>query len=164
MMREAPSSYPLAWPVGWPRTPEWRRDDPRFRTTKAETLPDGGERRKSFEIRLPDAIERLNDQLEKIGGRDVVLSTNLELRLDGRPRAGAEAPTDPGVAIYFQLNGRAVVMACDRWRTVAGNVAAIAAHIGAMRDMDRWGAGTTEQLFIGYAIRPAPTVPGKPNR
>jgi hypothetical protein len=42
---------------------------------------------------------------------------------------------------------------------VAGNVAAIAAHIGAMRDMDRWGAGTTEQLFIGYAIRPAPTVP-----
>jgi hypothetical protein len=32
-----------------------------------------------------------------------VLSTNVSLRLDGRPRSD-ENPTDPGVAIHFSFN------------------------------------------------------------
>lgn len=56
------------------------------------------------------------------------------------------------------LNNKPAVLACDRWRTVAGNVAAIAAHMNAMRSMDRWGVGSLDQMFAGYLTLPAPIV------
>ena len=145
----APTAYPLAWPNGWPRTPLHRRSEPRFSSARHDGY------RKA--ITLPDARDRLSDELNKLGASLPVLSTNLELRLDGRPRANAPVPTDPGVAVYFQLKGKPIVLACDRWNSVPGNVAAIAAHISAMRGMDRWGVGSLEQMFTGFTALPSAT-------
>ena len=99
---------------------------------------------------LSDARTRVANELERIQGRHPVLSTNIELRADGHIRAGRAAPADPGAALYFRLRDRPIVLACDRWRTVGGNIAAIAAHIEALRGQERWGVGTIEQSFEGF--------------
>src|ERR1700733_12776538 len=151
-MTAAPTAYPLAWPPGWPR--ERNRQDPKFRTVTGPVAE-----KKSREITMEDARHRLSAELDKLGARYPVLSTNVELRVAGPRRANGQAPSDTGVAVYFQLKNKPIVLACDRWRTVAGNIAAIAAHIDAMRGMDRWGVGSLDQMFTGYSLLPAPIVP-----
>lgn len=88
--------------------------------------------------------------------REFVLSSNVPLRLDGNPRSGQPEPTDPGVAVYFDFAGRSTVLACDRWASVAENLRAIVKHIDALRGQARWGVGSLEQAFAGYAALPAP--------
>ncbi|MEI6418270.1 MAG: J domain-containing protein [Sphingomonadales bacterium] len=102
------------------------------------------------------ARQRLQEEIDRIGGRHVTLSTNVELRLDGQPRSDRAQPADPGAALYFQRTGKPVVLACDRWDRVADNIIAIAKHIEAIRGMERWGVGTTDQLFAGFEALPAP--------
>lgn len=157
-MTETPAAYPLAWPSTWPRTPAGRRAPAKFRSTQAKSGTYGNYREAS-EIKMTDARDRLQRELDLIRAQSQILSTNVQLRLDGLPRAGQSEPHDPGVAVYFSLNGRPIVLACDRWTRVAGNIAAIAAHLDAMRGMDRWGVGSVEQLFTGYAALPAPLAP-----
>jgi DnaJ-domain-containing protein 1 len=53
------------------------------------------------------------------------------------------------------MAGKPRCLACDRWLRVADNIAAIAAHIYAIRAVDRYGVGTMEQAFAGYAALPA---------
>jgi hypothetical protein len=155
----APTAYPLTWPAGWKRTrAENRRNPPWFGTSRG-TYPGGGAMVRRRDITIADARERLQEELDKLGARDPILSTNMPLRLDGQPRSDRAAPDDPGAAVYFGLKGRPVALACDRWNTVAGNIAALAAHIGALRGMDRWGVGSVEQAFTGYAALPPPMVP-----
>lgn len=137
------SAYPLAWPRGRFRTLPSMRRASSFRTGRGQLL-------------MSDARSRVGDELERIGGRFPVLSTNMELRADGQIHAGAAAPHDPGVALYFRLRDRPMVLACDRWLTVAGNIAAIAAHIEALRGQERWGVGTIEQAFAGFLALPPP--------
>jgi len=88
---------------------------------------------------------------------DDLLSTNVSLRLDGRPRSDSE-PSDPGVALYFSFKGKATVFACDRFDRVADNIAAIAAHVDALRRVERYGVGTIEQALAGYKALPADTA------
>ena len=81
---------------------------------------------------------------------------NVETRLDGTMRGDRRPPDDPGAAVYFTLKARRLVLACDKWDRVADNLAAIAAHIDALRAQERYGVGTVEQAFSGYAKLPAP--------
>jgi hypothetical protein len=46
------------------------------------------------------------------------------------------------------------VLACDKWSSVADNLAAIAHHIEALRAVDRYGVGFLEQAFAGYTALP----------
>jgi hypothetical protein len=131
--------WPLEWPIGWARTK--RRVDAPFRHDKQR-------------LTVIVATSRLENELERLGARDPVLSTNVSLRLDGRPRSD-ENPTDPGVAAYFSFRGKATVLACDRYVRVADNIAAIAAHIDALRRVERYGVGTIEQALAGYKALPA---------
>jgi hypothetical protein len=64
-------------------------------------------------------------------------------------------PADPGAAVYFKFKGRAIVLACDTYRTVTDNIAAIAAHIEALRRIERYGVGRIEQALAGYRALPA---------
>lgn len=131
--------YPLSWPQGRPRARF--RSDAKFNT--------GG---KSLSITA--ATSRLQDELDRVGAREVMLSSNCERRLDGGLRS--DSPGDPGVALYFKIKGRDTVMACDKWNRVADNIAAIAKHIEALRGQERWGVGSIEQAFMGFQALPAP--------
>jgi hypothetical protein len=158
--------YPLSWPTGWARTPRNHRQRANFRQTtegvEQRRGTDGVVRnvavKRDREVSLFAATERLDRQLQLLGATLATLSSNVVLRLDGRPRSGQPEPDDVGVACYFTLRGKAVVLACDRWNRVADNVAAIAAHIDALRRIDRYGVGTVDQVFLGYAALAANTA------
>lgn len=158
-------AYPLYWPNGWPRTPTHKRARATFAshsTQKVEVRdPVSGivrEQRSTTQSALTiyGAMRRLSDQLDKLGATGILVSTNVELRLDGQPRSNRTPPADSGVAVYFKLKGHDRVLACDKWDRVPDNIAAIAGHIDAIRRQDRYGVGTLEQAFAGYAALPAP--------
>lgn len=159
MNHEAPEAiprYPLAWPSGWKRTMPSKRQRADFRATKTD-LTKEGQVKKSVLVTIFVATQRIEKELERLGGQAPTLSTNVQLRLDGRPRSDAE-PLDPGIACYFRFKGRATVLACDRYLRVADNIAAVAAHIDALRRIERYGVGTIEQALAGYKALPADTA------
>lgn len=143
-------AYPVAWPAGRPRTPAFERKDALWRTE--------GRR-----LRWDDALGRLREQVTMVtrAGQnwrvtEQTLSTNFELRLDGRPRRDRGVPSDPGVAFFFELDGQPHVLACDLWGTVPDNIAAIAAHVEALRGQERWGVADMKQAFAGHVQLPPP--------
>src|SRR5215472_2927744 len=158
------SAYPLYWPRGRKRTPSSQRQaDAPFSVGEAynstrqlrDSVTGQAEthlvrHRRTKVVSIPVAVDRLEDQLQRLGAQAAVLSTNLELRLNGQPRSGQRDPEDPGAAVYFTLNKKRMVLACDKWTRVADNIAAIAAHIRSIRSVVNYGVGTTEQAFEGY--------------
>lgn len=134
-------AYPLEWPAGYARTPPQKRRDSQFR-------------KYGQKLTVATALDRLQRQIELLGGRLPVLSSNVELRLNGLPRSGLPEPSDPGVAVYFQLRGRSTCMPCDVFSKVADNIGAIAHHIDAVRRIERYGVASVDQMFQGFqAIR-----------
>lgn len=139
-MSSAVEAYPLQWPVGWPRTERYRVKN------GAYTVP--------F-IRARDDVFR---SVRLLGGRDVVLSTNIPLRRDGIPLAGQRQPDDVGVAVYWtDPKKKPRVIACDAWRKVDHNVRAVGLALEGLRSIDRAGASQIlERAFTGFAALPAP--------
>lgn len=162
-MNENIQRYPLSWPTGWKRTPYSSRRRAAFHSTRTVYgSPDINGRRSERKLKesltVGDAIERLMGELRRLGARAVVISSNLQVRQDGLPYAQqAKRLDDPGVAVYFRLNNAPRVLACDKWLSAAENLAAIAGHIAAIRAQDRYGVGTLEQAFAGYAAIPQKT-------
>lgn len=142
--------YPLSWPQGWDRTAPATRVPSKFGTRS------GGQYNVGGLLTLATGLRRLVDELERLRAADVVISTDVPIRRDGMPYASAALPKDPGCAVYFTLKGQPRVLACDRYTRLPDNMAAIAAHIAALRAIERYGVGTLDQAFAGYAALPAP--------
>lgn len=143
-------AYPVNWPVGRPRTESSKRKRALFNSGGSPLLFD-------------QAVRRLQEQTEAVTQRghgwrmlELTLSTNFELRADGRPRRDRGTPSDPGVAFFFELDGKPHLLACDRWDSIPGNIAAIAAHLEALRGQERWGVATLHEAFAGHVALPAP--------
>lgn len=154
-MADAATPYPLSWPAGHARRPADARKDGRF--NKKETVyRDGNSWQKTDEITIAGAIRRLQGELDRIKARYAVVSSNLETKLDGTPRSGQREPADPGVAVYFQLDGKPHCLPCDTYRLVAHNIAAVAAHIAATRAIERHGVASIAEMFAGFLSLPSP--------
>ncbi len=159
--------YPLSWPTGWSRTPRHQRQRARFQaSSKRDELrrgTDGVQRTVTVTsqraLTVADAIKRLSAEADRLGAQRALVSTNVELRLNGLPRSGQSEPHDSGAAVYFTLKGKPRCLACDKWDRVADNIAAIAQHIDALRRIDRYGVGTMEQAFAGYTALPSQASP-----
>ena len=133
-------AYPLYWPEGWKRTPSYNRTYSRFKTGFAVSR------------------DFLIAEVKRLGGTQVILSTNVRLRGDGLPYASEREPEDGGAAIYFTYKKNSMCFACDRYRTVKENLTAIGKTIEALRGMERWGASDMmERAFRGFAQLPAQT-------
>lgn len=127
-------AYPLQWPDGWPRA----------------TVRDG---RSPFRLTFDKALRELSWELERLGARDIVLSSWLELRRDGKPRADKARIqlADPGVAVYFILRSRQMVMARDGYRTVCDNLISMFHAVCHLRGLERHGgAHMMERAFTGF--------------
>ena len=102
---------------------------------------------------------RLLDELRLLKASDVIISTNQPLRRDGLPYAQQRRIDDPGVAVYFQLDGRALVIAQDRYWNMPCNIRSIALAIEGLRKMQRHGGDhIMERAFTGFAALPAPDM------
>jgi hypothetical protein len=135
-------SFPLCWPDGWKRTQS--RKFGHFKTGNQW-------------ISVRDATLRVLNEFRLMGinSDDIIVSTNIPLRLDGMPRSDQE-PSDPGVAVYWQTKKSGMrCMAIDRYQHVADNIAAMAATLEAMRAIERHGgAMILERAFLGFAALP----------
>jgi len=152
---ESVKRYPLEWPMGWKRCRSRRHGA--FSMTREDHRPDRIVKRTTA-VNVEVATERLEKQLDMLGATEPVLSTNVSLNLRGIPRGDENPGDDPGAAVYFKFKGRATVLACDTFFRVADNIAALAAHIDALRRVDRYGVGTIEQALAGYKALPADTA------
>lgn len=132
-------SFPLAWPMGQPRTQGWKRQQGQFRQRGFGTIRD----------------EMLNE-LRLLGASGVVVSSDLRTRLDGLPYAAQNEPDDPGIAVYFLRKKKPYVIACDSFNRAWKNLRAIAGTVEALRAIERYGASSMlEQAFQGFAALPA---------
>jgi len=130
-------AYPLKWPDGWPRAKSRQRS--------------------RFDVTPGKAARELLWEIERMGGKYPVISTNAELRRDGLPYANHKEPDDPGVAVYFETGGKQKVFACDKWTTVRDNMRAIQKTIEAIRGIERWGASEMmERAFSAFNALPPP--------
>lgn len=144
MTDSLPTAYPLQWPIGRPRTasPEhtWA-----FRVQRTRDRHS-----------VASSVHYILSELRKMEAVDVVVSTNLRVRLDGLPYSDQRAPADPGVAVYFHRDGKPIAFACDKWTTVEDNLRAVFKTLEALRGIDRWGAATLSATFTGYVAIAAP--------
>lgn len=146
--------YPLQWPESWKRTRVTDRAKSKFG------------HRGTGQVSLSGARDLLLGELSRLGAANVVITSDLPTRNDGIPYADGRA-TDPGIAVWFAMveNQKVVerVFACDKWRSPAENMQAIALSVEAMRGLARWGAGdVVSRAFAGFAALPPPSGPEAP--
>jgi hypothetical protein len=87
-MADSPTRYPLTWPDATPRTPSGARESC-----------------SKFQVTFGRAVESVLEQLRLLGAVEhtIIISSNVAVRYDGLPRAGAEQNVaDPGVAVYWE--------------------------------------------------------------
>ncbi len=149
---------PLCWPAWSARTKE---DDRR----SANFSKQGEKKWEKKSLSIADARARVTSQLSMFtkAGRSfrchpdsVIISSDLELRLDGMPRSDRKKPADPGVAVYFVLDDVQRCIPCDTYTRIEDNMAAVAATIEALRAIERHGSQMFETAFSGFDALPAP--------
>ena len=125
--------YPLCWLDGKPRTaaPQFSR----------------------FRITFVAARNAALDEIFAMGGKDIIISSNIETERDGLPYPEGAAPEDGGVAIYFMLNDKQYCFACDQWKGISDNLYAIAKTVHALRGIERWmGQESMNQVLSPFQI------------
>ena len=144
-------AYPLDWPPGWARTASGRRTDARDRFKRGS----GWQNR--YYWTLADAQTEMFNELKLLGARSVVVYSNLKRRLDGGIRSGQRMPDDPGVAVFFELEGEAMVMARDAFIRVEENIRSMTLAIAGLRQVKRHGGGQMmKRAFTGFMALPPP--------
>lgn len=94
--------------------------------------------------------------MDRLKATTAVLSSNCVLNLAGEPR-GDQQPHDSGVALYFTLKGRQMVMATDHYSQVSSNLRRLALAMAYLRGLERHGGGImVERAFAGFATLPEP--------
>lgn len=159
-------AYPLCWPAGWKRTlPGWRKAAQFKKAGKTVRNGDNPRWVPGRELTIAESVERLLKELGRMGVHDddLVISSNLELRLDGRPKGSQREPNDPGAAVYWRDGAQQRCMAIDIYDRVADNIAALAATLEAMRAIERHGgAEILDRAFTGFAQLPPPIAGAEP--
>lgn len=132
-------SFPLHWPLGYKRSSY--RVQSRFKQT------------------MDGAQKFLRAELNRLGAKNVIISSNIPLRNDGQMYAAhmVKKQQDPGVAVYFTYKNKPIVMCCDRYTWVHENIYALGKGIEAIRGMERWGVSEfLERAFTGFTAIGAP--------
>jgi hypothetical protein len=142
-MSESIEAYPLNWPLGYPRTSSWNQSNGPFK-------------KKSIAV-LRDSLLR---ELSLMGASNVIISSNMELRLDGLPRSNFDKKSiwDRAIAVYFIWNKEQRVLCCDSYCSWESNLIAITKTVEALRGLERWGVSKTlKRTFQGFTeLPPAP--------
>jgi hypothetical protein len=133
-----------------PRTPAFQRSPGAFKYRRKLV---------SFE----QGAQRVALELARFSATAVTITSNRAPRGFAdlfRTMVGAD---DPGVAVYFRLNGTAShCLSCDRWDRAPDNLCAIAKHLEAIRGQLRWGAADVVQIFDGFKEKLPAQAAAKP--
>lgn len=134
-------AYPLQWPGSWPRTPDHERSQSSYR-----------------QLNFAVTRDQLVHEVEMMDPDWFAISSNIPLKSNGMPYANTAEPSDPGVAVYWQVDAKPLVVACDRWELVVENLRAILYAISSLRQLERCGASSIiQRAYQGFAALPAAT-------
>jgi hypothetical protein len=153
-MNEDITNFPLYWPANQPRITSAKRRRAAFSTRSRGFSAYGPSRKHS----IAESARELEAEIKRMGGKNMIISSNLKVKGNGLPYSSQRTPDDPGVAVYFNWNKRDLVFACDKWLLIEDNLWAIVKHIEALRGQERWGVGSLDQAFAGYAALPDPEL------
>lgn len=132
------SPYPLAWPDNMPRTPPGKRVRSPFRTGYDQAVKNVTKSLQGFQ---KDSGLRIDNP---------VMSSNRDLM-------DRIKDNDPGVAVWFQMDGQWVAFGVDRFPDPASNIQAIHHIIEARRTELRYGGlAIVRQTFKSFLALPAP--------
>lgn len=149
------TATPLAWPEGWPRTPDYQKktgDGFKKKRYVPPSQPGGSGYDRFANITFPESRDLLFAALKKLKAASVVVSTDHPTDRFNLPVESKRKVNDNGVAVYFQYLGRAQVMACDRYMTTAANMRSLGLAIEALCQLERHGGGVMmEKAFEGFA-------------
>lgn len=132
-------AFPLDWPLGFQRTDRAKRKHSNFKQTPGA------------------AQDFLHNEVRRIGGKRLIVSTNIPVRKDGMMYVDyiTKRQEDPGVAIYFEMDGDQVSMCCDQYEKVLDNLYALGKSVEALRGIDRWGCSEfIKRAFSGFKALP----------
>jgi hypothetical protein len=135
-------AFPLSWPDNWPRT------------APADRLGHS-----AYKVSANKARAQLVDELRKLGAEDVIISSNAEVRPDGMPYANAarRAEKDPGVAVFFTMDGKPNSMARDAYVRLDDNLRMLGLALKDMRSLRLHGGDfMMRAAFSGFAALPPP--------
>lgn len=91
----------------------------------------------------------------------MIISSNLELRLDGNPRSNQRQPADRGVAVYFERAKQSYALACDVYSTVEDNLWALCRTLHSLRQIEADGSpALINRAFRGFEALPDPNQRG----
>lgn len=137
--------FPLQWPEGWARTNAADRTRSRFGVRG--------------QVSFSQVRTELLHELDLLGAANAIITSDLPVRHDGLPYATNRLDGDPGIAVWFVLDDKERVFPCDKWRSHAENMQAIAKSIEALRGLERWGVGdVVTRAFSGFnALPPGPS-------
>lgn len=151
----------LNWPAGFARTPKTERQRAAFGRSNPVAAPNA--HRGKVSMTIAAAVSRLTEELDRFTKpnqnwrtTEVVITADVPVLARGDFRSQGPEPEDRGASLWFELDGREVVLCCDKWDRVADNLTAIAKTLEAMRGLERWGVSETERAFTGFAALPAP--------
>lgn len=134
-------AFPLQWPSGFSR--KNNTEKARFKNPT-----------------IYKATEKIREEIRRLGGNSVIVSSNLKLKNDGLPYSSQRPPEDTGVAVYFTYKKSQRVIACDQYTKIESNLWAIGLSIQAMRAMTRYGCSDMlERMFTGFTALPESTEP-----
>jgi hypothetical protein len=131
-------AFPLDWPIGYKRTRN--RINSKFKQT------------------MDEAQNFLRAEINRLGGKGLIVSSNIPIRKDGGLYADwmNKRIDDPGIAIFFKYQEKEVTMCCDQYERVWENIYALGKGIEALRGMERWGVSEfLERAFTGFKALPA---------
>lgn len=116
-----------------------------------------GRKRSPFRATWSQTVTAFSTELRAIRAKSIVLMLAIEerdLRLDGFPRARAEA-SHPGVILSFESKVGPLKICCDRFDHWQDNIRAIALGLGDLRRLDRYGITKRGEQYSGWKALPA---------
>jgi hypothetical protein len=117
-------------------------------------------RRAPFKVSYNKVLSDLDAELRQLRATNIVLQVALtddEIRLDGRPRAGAQV-RHPGVILGFDSRHGPMSYPCDTYTRWADNLRAISLALTALRAVDRYGVTRRAEQYRGWTALPAPAA------
>ena len=115
--------------------------------------PSNARRPASFRVKYKNTLATLDDELGKMGARDLVIAAGYvrdDLRPDGWPRSQA-SPKHPACCLYFEdRNRRRLSMPCDTFDRFEDNLRAITLTLEHLRAVDRYGVTKGSEQYVGW--------------
>lgn len=153
------------WPAGRAVTPDWQREEAKFKAA-GRSVGDGvgGSRWVAGErTSVETTYNELDRELYAISAKEVVVQIDVrssgDIRRDGsRPLSDARVKS-PAIVLSFQRKGVTVTFACDRFKRWQDNLRGITLGLEGLRRLERYGIVQSGEQYRGWQALPSSTTP-----